>query len=251
MQTIGADEAIKQWDLSAELYAGYCSKYGDINREVLLTPLILDILGMVEGRSILDAGCGEGYLSRLMAERGANVTAVDYSERLLEIAKELTEDNTRINYRHANLENLEILSADSFDVIVSCVVLQDVPDYQTATKEMYRVLRSGGECILIITHPCFSSDAGWVKDASGKKLHWKIDNHFYESGFEIPMSSNSENNPIGFHRTLTSYYKTIINAGFKISDLIEPYPSQDKIEKHPEFVDDLRMCHFLIFRLIK
>ena len=37
----------------------------------------------------------------------------------------------------------------------------------------YRVLRPGGTCILAVTHPCFSSDGGWVKDADGKKLYWK------------------------------------------------------------------------------
>ena len=41
---------------------------------------------------------------------------------------------------------------------------------------------------LAVTHPCFSSDGGWVKDSKGKKLDWKIDNYFYERGFEIPLT---------------------------------------------------------------
>ena len=65
MPDMKAEEAIKRWDRSAEQYAGYCSKYGDLNREVLLTPLMLEMLGQVTNKTVLDAGCGEGFLSRL------------------------------------------------------------------------------------------------------------------------------------------------------------------------------------------
>lgn len=251
MHDFKADEIIKRWDLSAELVASYSSKYGDINKEVLLTPVLLEMLGGVENEDVLDAGCGEGFLSRLMAERGSIVTAVDYSARLLEIAKERTTDDLRIEYLHANLERLDMLRDDTFDVVVSCVVIQDVPDYQAAVKEMYRVLRPGGVCILAMAHPCFSSDGGWVKDSKGRKQYWKIDNYFYERGFEIPLTSNTDANPIGFHRTLTSYFRTIIDTGFIVEDMTEPYPTQEAIEKHPDFIDDLRMTHFLVFKLRK
>jgi ubiquinone/menaquinone biosynthesis C-methylase UbiE len=251
MHDYKAEDIIKRWDLSAEIIAAYCTRYGDINKEVVLTPVILEMLGRVTDKNILDAGCGEGFLSRLMAERGASVTAVDYSAKLLEIAKERTADHLQIEYLHASLEHLDMLNDDTFDIVASCVVIQDVPDYQAAIKEMYRVLQPGGTCILAITHPCVSSDGGWVKDSKGKKQYWKVDNYFYERAFEIPLIPNSDNNPIGFHRTLTSYYRKIIGAGFMIEDMMEPYPSKKAIEKHPHFIDDLRMTHFLVFRLIK
>ena len=251
MQDLGAEEAIRRWDLHAEQFTALYSKYGDINRKVLLTPVILEMLGRVVGRNILDAGCGEGFLSRLMAERGASVTAVDYSGKLLEIARERTADDLRIDYLHANLEHLDMLNDDTFDIVVSCIVVQSVPDYQAAIKEMYRVLQLGGTCILAMTHPCFSSDGGWVRDAKGKKLYWKIDNYFYERGFETAWPPGSDNNPINFHRTLTSYFRTIVDTGFVVKDLMEPYPSQEAIREHPNFIDDLRMSHFLVFKLKK
>jgi ubiquinone/menaquinone biosynthesis C-methylase UbiE len=251
MQDFGAEEIIKRWDLNAERYAAYCSKYGDINKEVLLTPVIMEMLGEVGERKILDAGCGEGFLSRLMAERGASVTGVDYSEKFLEIARERSSDDLRIDYLHANLEHLDMLNDDTFDFVVSCLVLQDILDYQAAVEEMYRVLQPDGKCILAITHPCFSSDAGWVRDSDGVKLYWKIDNYFYERGFEIPIVPDAEDNPIGFHRTLTSYYSGIISTGFTIEHMMEPYPSQAGLEEHPDFIDDLRMSHFLVFKLGK
>ena len=246
-----AQEVIKRWDLFAEQYAAFCEKYGDINKEVLVTPLILEMLENVEGQNLLDAGCGEGYLSRLMAERGAIVTAVDYSEGLLDIARERTPDKLGINYLRENLENLSSINDSTFTIIVSCLVLQDVPDHQKAVQEMYRVLQPGGVFILVISHPCFSSDGGWIKDSDGKKEFWKIDNYFFEREIEIPLDPGSNNNPIGFHRTLTNYFRTITKVGFIIEELIEPFPSQDAINKHPSFKDDLRMSHFLLFKLRK
>ena len=251
LNKINADEIIKRWDLLAKQYSNLCGVYGDLNKEVLLTPKFLDLLGKLKGKRILDAGCGEGFLSRLMAEQGAIVTALDYSQKLLNIAKERTNANLKIEYCHANLENMEKFLDQTFDIIVSSVVLQDIPNYQATVKEFYRVLQPEGQCIIAITHPCFSSDGGWVKDSNGKKLYWKIDNYFYERDFENVIIQNIENNPIGFHRTLTSYYKTIVAAGFMIEDLIEPCPTDVEIEKHPKFVDDLRMSHFLIFNLSK
>lgn len=246
-----AEELIKRWDRSAELCAGYSSEYGDINKEVLLTPLILEMLGQVAGRRVLDAGCGEGFLSRLLARRGASVMAVDYSRKLLEIARERTTADLQIDYLHANLERLDMLDDEAFEAVVSCVVVQAIPDYRAAVGEMCRVLGPGGMCILAIPHPCFSSDGSWVKDAEGEKLYWKIDNYFYERAFEIPLVPGSDHNPIDFHRTLTSYYRTILDAGFVVKDLVEPYPSPEAIEKYPQFIDDLRMSHFLVFELGK
>src|SRR6266508_3605764 len=51
----------------------------------MLSPM-LALLGDVAGHDVLDAGCGEGYLSRILAGRGARVTGVDLSPRLVELA---------------------------------------------------------------------------------------------------------------------------------------------------------------------
>ena len=133
---LNTEEIIERWDRSADQYAADCSQLGDLNREVLLTPVILEILGRVVGKYILDAGCGEGFLSRLLAERGAFLTEVDYAGKLLEIARERTADELRIEYIQANLEQLDMLEENMFDIIVSCIVIQDVMDYQAALKEM-------------------------------------------------------------------------------------------------------------------
>jgi len=81
-----ADEVINRWDKNALEYVSYYTTQGDLSREVLLNPVLLELMGSVQGKRILDAGCGEGYLSRILAELGAFVIAVDYSRKILEIA---------------------------------------------------------------------------------------------------------------------------------------------------------------------
>jgi ubiquinone/menaquinone biosynthesis C-methylase UbiE len=245
------EELTQLWDRNAEKVAAHVSRYGDRNKEVLLTPRVLDWLGEITDKEILDAGCGEGFLSRLMAEGGAKVTGIDYSKRMLDIARERTPQHLDIKYCHANLEDLSDIQSDKFDLIVSLLALQDIQDYQAALHELYRVLKPGGRCFLAFTHPCFTSDGEWIRDESGKKLYWKTDRYFIERAIEMRLDPDSDHNPIGFHRTLSSYYREINKAGFAIIDLVEPIPSSEAIEKQPSFADDLRMCHFIVFDLIK
>ena len=72
------NQGTRIWDRNAEEWH---RSYGerDPNRGDLLDPLILDLLGEVKGKRILDAGCGDGYLSRKLARLGAKVTGVEIS----------------------------------------------------------------------------------------------------------------------------------------------------------------------------
>lgn len=88
MNKINSDKAIKRWDQFAESYANTHGEQGDLHKEILLNPVILNMIGSITNKRVLDAGCGEGYLSRLLSQQGAIVTSVDYSHKMLDIAKE-------------------------------------------------------------------------------------------------------------------------------------------------------------------
>jgi 2-polyprenyl-3-methyl-5-hydroxy-6-metoxy-1,4-benzoquinol methylase len=206
----------------------------------------------VKGKKILDAGCGEGYLSRILAQRGASVIAVDYSKKMIEMAKEKTSDKLSIVYHHGNCEELDFLEKASFDIIVSNMVLQDFAGYKKAIKQMYELLKENGIFIFSISHPCFSTPScGWIRNEKGEKSHWKTDRYFDEVVFEQPWPRGIKDGVLQFHRTLTSYFNTVIEAGFVVESLVEPKPSEEMIRKYPGFKDDLRMCHFLVFKARK
>lgn len=245
-----SEEAVRRWDRFADRYAETHTEQGDPHKEAFLNPTILSLAGDVQNRRLLDAGCGEGYLSRMFASLGADVTAVDYSTRMLEIAKERTTNELRINYLHGNCEHLDMLADESFDLIFSNMVIQDLAEYEKAFQEMHRLLVDGGTYIFSITHPCFiTPESGWEKTDTGEKLHWNVDKYFYEGVYEQRLGD--EDKMLLFHRTLTSYINALIKTGFALEALVEPKPSKEMLVKYPHFSEDFRCADFIVFKLKK
>ena len=77
---------------------------GDLQRYVV-APAMLEMIGSVSGKDVLDLYCGAGYLSRRLATMGANVTAIDSSDRLIGIAGEV--DKREEHKGHGKLSDLE------------------------------------------------------------------------------------------------------------------------------------------------
>ncbi|WZY00003.1 class I SAM-dependent methyltransferase [Bacillus sp. FSL W7-1360] len=249
-KSMGTEESIRRWNGFAQAYAAMQTEQGDKGREWLLNPTILFLIGDVKGKRVLDAGCGEGYLSRIFCKNGAEVTAVDYSTNMIEIAKERTPETLVINYRQGNCEDLSFLRAESFDCIVSNMVIQDLADDEKAFQEMYRLLVAGGTFVFSILHPCFATpEYGWERGEDGEILHWKVDKYFYEGAYE--QDFGEKENMLFFHRTLTSYMSRLIGTGFVLEGLIEPKPSKEMIEAHPSAVSKLRRPNYIVFKLKK
>jgi ubiquinone/menaquinone biosynthesis C-methylase UbiE len=249
-QLLNTEEAVKRWDAYADTYAKNHGKNGDPHKEVFLNPAFISLMGDINNKDILDAGCGEGYFSRMLAEAGARVTAVDYSARMLEIAQARTLNDLGIEFKQGNCENLYFFKSGSFDLIISNMVIQDLADYQKAFSEMHRLLAVGGSFIFSILHPCFvTPECGWEKAENGEKLHWNVDKYFYEDVYEQALGENEK--ILLFHRTLTSYINALLQTGFVIEGIVEPKPSPEMLGKYPSFEEDLRCPDFIVFKLRK
>jgi SAM-dependent methyltransferase len=250
--TLDSNEAIRRWDMHASAVADAMAGEGDPHRIVLLNPALFQLLPEVHGLRVLDAGCGEGYLSRKLAALGAHVTAVDFSRKLLAIAEERTDPALGIRYVHDNCERLEALDAGSYDVVVSSMVLQDLADHRAALASFHRVLVENGVLVFSITHPCFATPTcGWVRDSEGRKLYWKVDQYFAEGAYEQPWPPDAEEGVLLFHRTLSNYIVTLLQTGFELLDVIEPKPLEEMLAEYPGFRDDYRMSHFIVFKARK
>src|SRR5579875_512278 len=75
MDTLDNHAVIAAWAAATDHLDDF-GEEGDFTRQHLLNPAIFALLGLVDGRTILDAGCGQGYLCRLLAKRGARITGV-------------------------------------------------------------------------------------------------------------------------------------------------------------------------------
>ena len=214
-------------------------------RTGMLDSWMLDALGNVGGKSVIDIGCGEGRFSRLLSQLGATVTGVDLTEALIARARAMS---TGEAYILGDAEDLNEVESDGFDLAVSYIVLVDLLDYRSAIGEAYRVLRPGGRFVVCNIHPMRSSlPAGWIKQAD-RKLFYPVDDYTDEGPREWTWWGRRF---VNMHRTLSSHIAAFLDAGFTLRALHEPTPSEEQLAAHPNFDDEFRCPNFIIYVLDK
>ncbi len=117
------------WEEYAVAFGEFVARreQADLARDPIIAPM-LALLGDVAGREVLDACCGEGFFSRVLAARGARVTGIDLSPRLVEMAR-AKDPHGAIDYRVADLSRPLPELAGRFAFIGSHLALNDVRDY--------------------------------------------------------------------------------------------------------------------------
>ncbi len=81
------EETRDLWNRVADDWRMQVGDDGDGNRILNSDPVLWAFAGDVSGRTVLDAGCGTRYLSKKLRDRGACVTGIDFSERMIETAR--------------------------------------------------------------------------------------------------------------------------------------------------------------------
>jgi ubiquinone/menaquinone biosynthesis C-methylase UbiE len=219
------DETRNFWNKSAEDWRLQVGDHGDTNRIANSDPVLWSFLGDVRGLAVLDAGCGTGYLSMKLQNKGADVTGVDFSERMVGIA---LETQPGIDFRVDSCSELRSVNDEEFDVIVSNYVLMDTPDLQGTMHAFNRVLRPGGIVVLVFSHPCFpQADAVATKDGEGVTYPWSF-SYFEQRKCVDPPWGHFTSDFIWFHRPLSDYWKAFTAAGFSVIDFEEPRITPDR-----------------------
>ncbi len=170
---------------------------------------MLDLLGDITGLEALDAGCGEGYLARVLASRGAQVTGIDISPRLVQIAR-AKDPAGRIAYRAADLSAPLPEYTGHFDVIASYLVLNDVYDYRGFAATLSAVLKPGGRLVLALNNPYSYVVRKHVPDyfASGAAYPYR---GMVAQGLQLHF----------YHRTLEEYLDAFLGRGLCLTKLVD------------------------------
>jgi len=102
-------------------------------------------LAGLPGKRVIDVGCGGGILAESMAERGANVTGIDLSDKALKVAKlHLLESGHQVEYVSVAVEKIADERPETYDVVTCMEMLEHVPDPASVVAACARLCKPGG-----------------------------------------------------------------------------------------------------------
>lgn len=222
------------------------------NYNVLLEqPAMRALLPEMKGKSVLDLGCGYGDNCRDFIERGAQqAVGVDISERMLKTA-ESKWHSENIRFIHMDMSRVSELQ-EKFDIIYSSLAFHYVRDFAQFAKDIYALLNNSGELLFSQEHPIATATVDGLGHynmdedenavsytmsdygLSGKRIvHWFVD------GVEK------------YHRTMSEIVNALADAGFIITEMIEPLPSARAVEILPGLKKEFIKPSFLIIKAKK
>ena len=175
-------------------------------------PHVRRALGGVHGCQVLDLGCGTGRHTAWLAEAGARVTAVDFSEMMLEQARRKLPGGD-VRFVVHDLHDPLPLEATSFDAVVSGLVLEHLRDLDGFFREVHRVLRPRGLAVVSAMHP-----AMFLRDSRAR--------------FTDPDSGEVVA-PGSLPHRLGDFVMAAVRAGFTLSDVGEYAPDAEFVGRFP------------------
>jgi SAM-dependent methyltransferase len=240
---ISEKSVAKHWDRNAPVWAHLVRRGEDAYRELFNNPAFLKFIGDLHGKTVLDAGCGEGYNTRILARAGAKMTGVDISRKMIALARDEEKRHPLgIRYFAGSFGDLSRFARASFDDAVSFMAMMDSPDFAAGAREIFRVLRPGGQFIFSILHPCFMTPGyGWIRSEKGECVKLTVAGYFdpthlverwtFSKG-QVPKDAPPFEVP-RFPKTLSEYLNALIDAGFHLKELAEPRPTVKACKGRP------------------
>jgi SAM-dependent methyltransferase len=171
---------------------------------------------------------------------------VDVSERMLALARSGW-SHPRVTYQRAAIEALAFRPA-CFDLVVSSLALHYVDDYAELIRRIAGWLRPGGVLVYSTEHPIYTARLpgdGWVLDDTGRRARWGLDRYADEGAREEAWFVSGVRK---VHRTFATLINGLVEAGLVVERVVEPVPSAEWLEAHPEAGDEQRRPVFLLVR---
>ncbi|HHV12293.1 MAG TPA: class I SAM-dependent methyltransferase [Clostridiales bacterium] len=209
-----------------------------------LKPLFPDLTD----KKVLDLGCGYGWHCKYAVECGADgVVGIDLSEKMIATARERNADE-RINYKVCGMDAYDY-PQDTFDLVVSNLVLHYIEDLNGIYKNVYRTLKDNGIFLFNIEHPVFTGSVNqdWIYDNEGNALYWPVDNYFYPGLRQTHFLGQEVTKQ---HHTLTQIINGLLQCGFFIERVEEAMPEQGMMG-FPGMKDEMRRPMMLLVKASK
>lgn len=217
------------WNTNAEFWDKRMGEGNDFHK-ILIEPTQLRLLDIKPGQKILEIACGNGQYARKMAEMGAKVTATDFSERFIEIARAKSDKNIEYKVIDATkTSDLRKLAIVKYDAIVCTMAFMDIENIRTLIQFSPKLLKKEGIFIFSLCHPCFNSGESFLvherDEFSGKlasRFYIKVANYLVEKSYSGEGMSGQPELQYYFHRPISTILRYFFESGFVLDAFEEP-----------------------------
>ncbi len=219
MTKLGPDRRIGYINIGViEGYAKWASTYDqDPNPLITLEEKVtLECIGNVQGKHVLDLGCGTGRYCVLLAERGAKVMGIDPCSKMLKQAKQKVTPTCRFELHHGTIDTINFPS-EHFDLIVSALTLGHLPELEPTFGDAIRVLKNDGQMVISDVHP-----------------FWPISGHDYTEFFD---QTGQEYRISVYPHSFEEYWHLCRDYCLHLEDIREPSIDESLIERFPSLKD--------------
>jgi malonyl-CoA O-methyltransferase len=196
--------------------------------QALEGPPFREAVGDPRGLHVLDLGCGTGRHALWLAEAGATVTAIDFSEGMLEQARAKPGADAVRFLAHDLAQPLPFPAA-TFDLVVSGLVLEHLPDLDPFFGEAHRVLRTGGRAVISAMHPAMfllDKQAQFRDPASGERIR-----------------------PGSYPHQIGDFIMAAVRAGFRLDAIDEHAPDAELAARSPRAEKYINWPMLVLMRL--
>ncbi len=227
-------------------------RYREVNANTLFEiPTLISLLPNLEGKRVLDLGCGMGEHCVDYVNRGASrVVGVDISKKMLEVARKENSD-PKITYLNIPMEDIGSID-ERFDVVISSLAIHYIEDFKGVVENVYSLLDEGGIFLFSQENPintCYTSDhPRWTLNEDGVKIYANIANYCVEKRYDSTWFVDGVQK---YHRMFSTIVNTLADAGFKIQKMAEPHATKEIVDKYPEYYDLYHKPDFLFVKSIK
>lgn len=209
---------------------------------IIEKPILLEMIGDVKGKKVLDLGCGDAKFGVDLLQKGCiSYDGVEGSENMAKEAKKTLEGTVGIV--HLSPMETWYFQSRNYDLVVSRLALHYLAELKDIFQKAHKSLSLNGRFVFSVQHPVLTSSFKSAAASSSKK-DWIVDDYF-NSGERVDPWIDKK--VIKYHRTIEDYYQLLKQVGFIIEDIREGTPRVEEFSSESEYKRRMRIPLFLMF----
>ena len=176
------------------------------------------LLGNLEGKRVLELGCGGAQCSIAFAKQGAHAIGIDFSAEQLAFARRLCDrEGVKVELHHGDLADLAFIRADTIDLVFSAYAFGFVEDVNRVFRQVHRVLKTGAPIVFSLPHPAYDM----LDDDAEEPL--LVRRSYFD---RTPIEYEFNGIPFtDYHHTVADLFTGLTRTGYRVETILEPEPN--------------------------